>query len=171
MGESMSLSALISRLARLLAGGGPLSPGDVAALRRMHPARPAPAFFKIEGLVLDDQLPGDATALAEAETRWAAIIVGLVHLGPLHQSRHRFGRALVDAQYSELRFTRLVRGDADRLAGDLPMLARFLAAKGTPVDWTGAAHLMLSAGRSDEERVRRQIARDYYGSLSRLESR
>jgi CRISPR system Cascade subunit CasB len=167
----MPLKAVISHIAGLIRGRGALSTGDVAALRRMDPRRPAAVFYKIEGLVLDERLPGDAAALADVETRWAAIIVGLAHLGPLHDPSHRLGFALAEGQYSELRFARLVRADADRLADDLPSLARFLVAKGMAVDWTGAAHLILSAGRADEETVRRSLARDYYGALSRQENR
>lgn len=170
MPEPMSLTSVVSRIAGLI-GSGAMSSGDVAALRRMDPWRPAAAFFKIEGLVLEDDLPGDAVARADAETRWAAIVIGLAHLGALHKPAQRLGFALADAQYSDIRFARLIRADADRLADALPALARFLAAKGVPTDWTAAAHLILSAGRMDEEPVRRHLARDYYGAVSRQESR
>jgi len=167
--ETFSLASVVSRLARLLAGGGSVSHGDLAALRRMEPQRPAAAFFKLEGLVLDEHLPGDAAERAEMETRWAAIIVGLARLGPLHQPSQRLGFALAEAPYSELRFARLLRADANRLVDELPALARFLAAKGQAADWTAAAQLILSAGRNNEESVRRHLARDYYGSLARQE--
>lgn len=169
--ESRSLPSLVSHIAGLLRGTGAVSRGDVASLRRMDPRRPAAAFYKIEGLVLDDVLPGDAATRADIETRWAAIIVGLAHLGPLHDPSKRLGFALVDTRYSELRFARLIRADEEQLPDELPTLARFLAAKGTRVDWTAAAQLILSAGRADEEPVRRHLARDYYGSLVRQESR
>lgn len=169
--ERPSMASVISIIAGLLRGRGTISVGDVAALRRMDPRRPAAAFFKVEGLVLDEHLPGDAAARAELETRWAAIIVGLACLGTLHDPSQRLGFALADAQYSELRFARLVRADSDRLADELPALARFLAAKGTSVDWTAAAQLILSAGYANEEPIRRHLARDYYGSLSRQENR
>lgn len=168
--ESVNLASLVSSIAALLRGGGAISTGDVAALRRMVPQHPPAAFFKVEGMVLDAHLPGTADARADVETRWAAIIAGLAHLGTLHQSGQRLGNVLADAQYSELRFARLVRADADRLADELPALARFLAAKGTPVDWAGAAQLILSADGANEEPVRRHLARDYYGSLVRKES-
>jgi CRISPR type I-E-associated protein CasB/Cse2 len=169
--EPRTLASLVSQIAGMLRGNGPISAGDVAALRRMEPQRPAAAFFKIEGLVLDESLPGGAATRIDIETRWAAIVVGLAHLGALHDPSKRLGLALVDAQYSELRFTRLLRGDKGYLADALPAAARYLAAKGTPADWTGAAHLILSAGRADEESVRRNLARDYYGLLARQEMR
>lgn len=166
---SPSLGSLVSYIARLLRGGV-MTAGDVAALRRMDPRRPAAAFFKIEGLVLDSHLPGDAARREDIETRWAAIIRGLAHLGNLHHPGLRLGDVLADSQYSELRFARLLRADAERLADDLPALGRFLAAKGTSVDWTAAAQLILSADGPGDESVRRHLARDYYGSLARKES-
>lgn len=165
--ESDSLSSVVNRLAGMLDhGAGVLTSGDIAALRRMDPRIAAAAFFKIEGLVLNDHLPGEPNARSAMETRWAAIIVGLAHLGGLHRSQQRLGRALVEAGFSELRFSRLLRADADRLIDELPMLARFLAAKGVAADWVQAALLVLSADRRDEEDVRRRLARDYYSALA-----
>ena len=169
--ESANLASVVSSIAALLRGGGVITAGDVAALRRMDPRHPDAAFFKVEGLVLDPHLPGDADARADLETRWAAVICGLAHLGALHERGPRLGDVLANAQYSELRFARLVRADADRLVDELPALARFLAAKSTPVDWTSATQLILSADGANEESVRRHLARDYYGSLARRESR
>lgn len=165
--EAVSLGSVVNRIAGLLAhGGGVLTTGDVAALRRMEPRRPAAAFFKLEGAVLEPQLPGDPATRMEAETRWAATVVGLAHLGELHHPGVRLGRALVDAGFSEFRFARLLRADAERLVDELPMLARFLAAKNVPADWVGAARLILSSGRRDEETTRRQLARDYYSAVA-----
>lgn len=165
-----NVGSLVSAIAALLEAGGVISTGDVAALRRMDPQHPDAAFFKIEGIVLDYHLPGEAAARADLETRWSAVVAGLAHLRSLHAPGRRLGDVLADVQYSELRFARLVRADADRLVDELPALARFLAAKSAPVDWTDAAHLILSAGRPNEESVRRHLARDYYGSLARKAS-
>jgi len=162
-----TVASLVSSIAALLEHSGAVSRGDASVLRRMDPRKPEAPFFKIEGLVLDTHLPGDAHSRAELETRWAAITIGLAHLAGLHRPGLRLGRVLAEAQWSELRFSRLVRADADRLADDLPSLARFLTAKGVPVDWTGAAQLILTAGTPGEEEVRRHLARDYYGTLAR----
>lgn len=163
-----SLGSVVNRIAGLLEhGGGVLSSGEVAALRRMDPWKPAAAFFKIAGLVLDEQLPGELNTRQEDETRWSAIIVGLAYLGQLHRPGMNLGRALFEAAFSELRFSRLLRADSDRLVDELPMLARFLAAKNTPADWAQAAWLILSSNRNDEETARRNLARDYYSALAR----
>jgi CRISPR system Cascade subunit CasB len=165
--ESASLASIVSRIAGLIEhGGGILTAGDAAALRRMDPREPAAAFFKLEGAVLDTQLPNEPDARIEAETRWAAIVVGLAHLGMLHKPGIPLGRALVRAQFSELRFARLIRADTERLVDELPMMARVLAAKAVPADWTGAALLLLSLGRRDEETSRRQLARDFYSAAT-----
>jgi CRISPR type I-E-associated protein CasB/Cse2 len=164
--DSRSIDALVGRLAGLLQyGGDTLSAGDVAALRRMDPTRPAAAFFKLTGVALNEEL-GAGSAREEMETRWASIVVGLAHLGGLHRSGARLGQALANSGFSELRFSRLLRADAPRLVDELPTLAMFLTAKAVPVDWAGAAWLILSAGRSDEETTRRRLARDYYRALA-----
>jgi CRISPR system Cascade subunit CasB len=164
-----SLAATINHLAGLLAhGGGVLTSGDVAEMRRMDPRTiDAPGFYKLAGAVLEQDLPRGGAPRTEAETRWAAIIVGLAHLGARHRPDVRLGEGLVAAGFSELRFARLLRADSERLLDELPALARFLAAKNTSADFTAAAYLMLSAGRSDEESARRSLARDYYGALAR----
>jgi CRISPR system Cascade subunit CasB len=136
----------------------------------MDPRRPPAAFFKVEGLALDERLPGEADRRRDSETRWAVVVLGLAHLGDLHTPERRLGRALAEARYSELRFARLLQADAEQLVDEIPLLARFLASKGMPADWAGAARLMFSAGRSDEEDARRHVARDYYGALARAEN-
>jgi CRISPR system Cascade subunit CasB len=169
-GDTGPTASLVNVVAGLIRSSPVLTQGDVAALRRMDPRRPAAAFFKIEGLVLDAHLPGDADRRLASETRWAAIVVGLAHLGDLHTAERRLGHALAEAGFSELRFARLLQADADQLVDELPLLARFLTAKGIAADWSAAARLMLSDGRSDEDHTRRHLARDYYGALARAEN-
>lgn len=167
-----SLSSIVDYVAQLLGhGSGVLSTGDIADLRRMDPWNiRAPGFFKLVGAALESELPPGGPAREKAETRWAAVIVGLAHLGDLHRPGARLGSALVDAGFSEVRFVRLLRADADRLIDEVPALARFLATKGAPADFTAAAHLVLSTGRKDEETTRRQLARDYYSALSKTKT-
>ena len=165
-----TIGSLVNTVAGLLRSSPVLSQGDLAALRRMDPRRPLAPFFKIVGLALDPHMPGDAARRADVETRWATIVLGLAHMKDLYQPEVRLGRALVEAGLSEFRFARLLQADADQLADELPLLARFLAAKGVPGDWAAAARLILSAGRADEEDTRRQLARDYYGALARAQN-
>lgn len=172
MGDIDTLAARINRLSSLLAHGGELlSASDVSMLRRMDPhAISAPGFYKLAGTVLADDLWGPPDSVEDAETRWAAIIVGLAQLGDLHRPGARLGAALVAAKYSEVRFVRLLRADQNKLIDELPALGRFLAAKMTPADFTDAARLLLSIGRTDEERTRRSLARGFYGALFHQDS-
>jgi CRISPR system Cascade subunit CasB len=162
------LDGLVARMSALmLHAGGALSTGDVAALRRMDPRRLDAAFFKLAGLALESELSSQPSKREDRESRWAAVVVGLAHLGDLHDPRARLGKALVTADLSELRFARLLQADGDRLIDELPSVARFLSAKGVAANWADAARLVLSAGRRDEEAVRRNLARDYYFALAR----
>jgi len=165
-GGEKTLASIVHRIAGLLShGGGILTTGDVASLRRMDPHRiDSPGFYKLAAAVLDQDLHGDT------ETRWAALMVGLAHLGDLNRPGARLGHALVEAGLSELRFSRLIRADAERLLDEIPAIARFLAAKGVAADFADAAYLLLSAGRKDEETTRRHLARDYYGALERAKT-
>ena len=163
-----TLGSVVGRIAAFLEhGGAVLTSGDTAALRRMDPRKPVAPFFKIIGVALEEQLPAEPFAREDYETRWSAIVIGLSHLGDLYRPGMRLGRTLAEAGFSDLRFSRLLRADTERLLDDLPMVARFLAAKSVPVDWTDAARLILSSDRSDEEKVRRNLARDYYSALAR----
>lgn len=167
--DKSDLRSVVNRIAGLLAhgGGGTLTAGDVAALRRMDPRKPAAAFFKLASVTLESRPESGSGGADERDARWSAIIVGLACLGDLHRPGASLARALIDAGFSELRFARLLRADGDRLLDDIPMLGRYLAAKAAPADWTQAAWLMLSAGRTDEETARRSLARDYYSALAR----
>jgi len=162
------IDGLVNRMAALLQHrGNVLTTGDVALLRRMDPRHPSSTIVKLEGAVLDAELPGQVDAREDRETRWAAVVVGLAYLGDLHRPERRLGEALADAHFSERRFSRLLRADSEQLADEVPMIARYLAAKGVPADFSAAAWLILSAGQTNEERVRRNIARDYYGAIAR----
>lgn len=163
--EAQRLTSTVGYLASLLKhGGGTLTTGDIAALRRMDPRAPASAFFKLESYFPEGALPSALEALPIAETRWAAIVVGLAHLGDLHRPDVPLGAALANAGFSEIRFTRLLRADGERLVDEIPALGRFLAAKGVAANFTDAARLLVSADRSDEETSRRRLARRYYAA-------
>lgn len=159
------IKGAVNSMAGLLAhGGGVLSAGDMAALRRMDPRHiDAPGFYKLLSAI-EQRLPGGEEARARAETRWAAVIVALAHLGELHRPGRWLGQALVEAGFSEPRFVRLLRADEERLLDELPALARFLAAKGVAADFADAARLLLD--RQHAEEVRRSLARSYYGMFA-----
>ena len=161
------LASLVGRLAHDLRAVAP--PGDVAALRRMRPEEVGcPAFWRIVATHLEPAgvLPGEAQARARAERRWAALLAGMAETKGLHAPGRRTGQALAKV-LSEPRFLRLVRAQGDALLDALRLAAHQLAARAEPADWAGLARLVLSDGASNEESVRRTLARDYYGQLAR----
>ena len=164
-----SLASMIHRAAAYFShGGGVLSTGDIAQLRAwIRSCWNMPGFFKLAAALFDDNFTGFAVR-TESETRWAAIVVGLAHLGDLHLPGASLGAAIgCGGLLGAALLFRLLRADGERLVDEIPSLARFLAAKGVSADFTLAAHLILSAGRSDEESTRRRLAREYYAALAR----
>jgi len=156
-----SFAGLIGKVA--LAIDRNLSPGDVAALRRLDPRDPAaPAFWKVCASWLDRTLPEEGSSRDEAERRWATILAGMAITVGQHNPRHHAGAALAEAGFSELRFMRLLRARGDTLSDALRITARFLASKAVSFDWRDLALLVLSDGRADEEDVRRHLARNFY---------
>jgi CRISPR system Cascade subunit CasB len=163
-----SLRQVISRLAAAL--DRELSPGTVAALRRLEPsAFGNPAFWNVVTRYLDDQLPAGGEPRDEAERRWAAVLCGMASTAGLNRSGHSAGEALAEAGYSELRFDRLLRATGDRLHDGLRAAGHFLASKGVDADWTDLARLALSEGTEHAESARRALARTYYRARARAD--
>lgn len=162
-----TLESLVSGLSKTIKDV--LGPGDRAALRRMRPESPdAPAFWRLMTVVdaRGSGPAGDGVARQRYETTWAAILRALAQLGALHAHGRHLGRSLVDADMSEMRFLQLVRARGDALRGVVQRVCHMLASKGVSVDATDLARLLLSDGRSDEDQVRRRLARTYFGSTT-----
>lgn len=158
----------IARLAGLI-GGARFPTGDRARLRRLHPASPdGSAFWRL----LLEQVPDEERRGAESESRWAVLMQGMALMsGPVaspHRQGARLGAVLAELGYSELRLTRLLRAREPKdLAEHVPRLARFLAAKGSAIDWARFGLLILARSEESAENHRRAIARDYFGHRSR----
>lgn len=164
--EASTLRSLVGRIGRALEKQ--LGPGDVAALRRLDPVDPAvPAFFKLAASVLDDAMPGSEEARLEAERRWAAVLCAMALTRGLHHPGRPLGSALAQAGFSELRFTRLLRARGEHVFTAARAAAQYLASKAQPFDPVDLARLVLSEDRSDEEQVRRAIARSYFATLAK----
>jgi CRISPR type I-E-associated protein CasB/Cse2 len=95
------------------------------------------------------------------------VVGALAVTSGLQAPRRSLGAALAEAGLSELRLTRLLRAHAGALPAEVRAVASYLASKAVPFDATDLARLVLSDGGPSEERVRRGIARSYYGQLSR----
>lgn len=139
--------------------------GELAELRRLDPSSPSTAaFWKLVVGELEPlgALRGGGPRREEQERRWAVILNVLAHLEHLHRPGDGYGRSLAESGFSEHRFSRLLRARGDTLWHQARRSGQFLSAKNQPTDATGLAWLVLSEGRSDVQRARRQLARDYY---------
>jgi CRISPR system Cascade subunit CasB len=155
------LRTLVNRAAHAI--DRTLSPGDVAALRRLDPENPAAlAFFKAAAQLLEGALPAHEPARTEDELRWATILSALAVAKGLQRPGRPLGVALASVGFSELRLTRLLRARGDQVFPAVRGAAQFLAAKAEPFDALHLALLVLSEGRSGEEKVRRDIARSFF---------
>jgi len=154
-----AIARAVHGVARALEEGS-IAPGDAADLRRLKPESLAsPAFWRVVALHV---APHFERLSEDDEARWAVILNALAVLPGLDDPRRPLGAALRDAGFSELRFTRLLRAEHDRLADNVRSTARFLASKGEAANLAQLAELVLSAGRGHSEPVRRRIARDFF---------
>ncbi len=142
-----------------------MSPGDLAALRKIDPHDlHQPAFWKLSTGVLQEALPADDRFRAERERQWAVILA--VAANGLHKASVRLGTAMARAEIAEVRLTRLLRARGEQLPDAVRTLAHQIATAGVSFDLADLAWLVLSEGQADEERARQQIARDYYRATS-----
>ncbi len=168
--EPTSLPTLINRIAVDIEKA--LGAGDVADLRRLRPQDVGrPAFWRMVASRLEPAgaLPAGGAALDEAERRWAVLLAGMAEMQGLHRPGVRLGRALFEANVAELRLVRLLRAHDDALADAVRVTVHQLTHAAQPVDRTDLAWLVLSDSLSNEESVRRRIARDYYGAAYRAQ--
>jgi len=148
-----------------------LSPGDVAALRRLRHGDPScSAFWRLAATQLASALPEGGPARDEAERRWAVILQAMAEMTGFHAPGRYLGRALASAGIAEQRVLRLLRASGEGLSDAVRVTAHHLASTATPADHTEIARLVLSDGRDDEEPVRRRIARDFYAQQLREET-
>lgn len=166
--DSTSTRTLISRIAARLASDAAI--GDRAALRRLSFDAPdAPAFWRLIVTELRAVVPEAPPYREEQERRWAAILAGLAEVAGagLFAPKRRLGEAVAEAGLAEMRVLKLLRAHGDALLALVRPLAHQLVSKGVPVDWSDVAELVLSDGRANEDRIRRELARRYFSAAHR----
>lgn len=153
--------------------------GQLAELRRMNiNATYCPAFYRLSARRNLARIGGD-----DAEAKWATIIQGIALMtehdrGPAT----RIGRALFSggdrtrttAFYNERRLNQLLAARGELLRTLLRRTFRMLVATEQAIYWFQVAELVLNDEYNEEEaeRVRREIASDYYaaGAIATRES-
>src|SRR5579875_3457351 len=124
--QTENLASVVGRLAALI--DQRLSPGDVAALRRMRVDEiSAPVFWRIAASELADSLAGDGPRRDELERRWAAILQAMAEMRGMHDPHSSLGAALAEAEVAEQRVLKLLRASDDALLDAVRVLAHYLA--------------------------------------------
>lgn len=160
-GKQDTPTAVVGRIAFALCresfGTGPL-----AALRRLDPGGTLvePALHRL----LAHHVPAESLKDRESVCDWALIIHCLALAAPGQLDHEaRLGRMLQHTGVKEQRFTRLLQATPQDLRDVLPRAVRFLVHQSGRLDGTGVARLVLSARSAAwGERVRQQLAHDYY---------
>lgn len=147
-------------------GGGFLSPGDVADLRRGNPTLPPPAFWRLMTAFVHPVFrSGD-----KKEMRWGLVCKAMAVMSPhIHDAFQRPGAALCRVDFASvdrsMRINRLLRADGEAFDDLLLSAARVLAAKAQPVDWRSFGRLIVERSNAD----RRILARDFFNAATRPE--
>lgn len=147
--------------------------GDRAALRRVDPDAPMPAYAASCRLLVRC---GQSLEGADLD-RWVFVLHTLALATsierPAHDREIGFGRALAEAGVSEHRFVRLLTAHGRALRDQIPRAARLLRAKGQQADFRAVWRLLApdAVADGDGERIRADIARDYYIARARNDAK
>lgn len=152
------IDPLASSLYTLLGRLRHAEPGALAALRRLDPESPPPAFFRLTVDLLDASSPASGGVRDALETRWAVVARELARAGDVLLAPVRLGEALARAGVAEMRVLRLLEARDAQLYDVLRTVVHQLVSKGQPFDPRQLAKLVV---RGDEH-IRRAIARDFY---------
>jgi CRISPR type I-E-associated protein CasB/Cse2 len=159
--------ARIREIARRLSREG-FDRGALASLRRNDPSTVVgqPAFHRLLAEV--DQWVGEDEAI-----RWATLVHIVAITAPCENGALWSGKALASAGLSEARFTKLLAARGKAFREQLCIIARYLAAKQTSIDWGDLGELALVEGRDEEraETLRFRVARGYYRELGRADGK
>ncbi|MHA2095397.1 MAG: type I-E CRISPR-associated protein Cse2/CasB [Candidatus Hodarchaeales archaeon] len=98
----------------------------------------------------------------EEEEKWAVTFSCVALLADLHRKSIHLGTALITAEMNEMRFRFLLSSRGNMLLALIYSTARYLAVKEKNVDIYGLIKLLFSEKWSSFEKVREQIARNYY---------
>ena len=137
-------------------------PGTVAALRRVDPTSPPPAFYRVTVGILDDYLPEAGRRRDALETGWAVVVAAIATAQPRFLSGTPLGKALAEARVAAMRVLRLLEANEAQLPDLVRNVVHQLVQKGQAFDPNDLADLVLTAGTDRARSPRRRIARDFY---------
>jgi len=160
-----TLPSIVGSMATAIEKG--LSPGDVAALRRLCADDvPSAPYWRL--LAMHPELArGTPSAQDAMERDWICILQAMARMAGLHDPSRPLGRVLAEADLAEQRLLRLLRASGPALHDAIRVTSHYLSQKALSCSHLDIAQLVLSDGHPWGERVRRRIARSYYSQLGR----
>jgi CRISPR system Cascade subunit CasB len=170
--DKVSLTSVIGSIAGAMETS--MTTGDIAQLRRITCREPyTPALWKVLVHFVPDHWTRsrDVEKEDEKEQQWATILSGMANSLGLHDPKVPLGQALAEAGWSELRFTGLMRARGDELLEGVRRASTYLSNKRQNSNWSDMARMILNQEGTEAEKSRRQIARDYYRTLFKMESK
>lgn len=132
--------------------------GTKAKLKRMDlQAEPPAVFYEFAIKYLNNY------KWEEYIEQWKAIIAGLAIMAPnSHTKQRSFGEALVEAEYSNVRFEKLIATPGDMLPASSLRIARGLRTKKISFNWVDVTKLLFANDFDEREVINRKISKDYY---------
>lgn len=167
--EPINYGKIVGQIARMMQEDyGGLSTGEMAELRRISPEKPyTPALWRVLiSFGLDETFYGQQ---AEHERKWATLLMAMAHGPDLHDYNVSLGRALAEAEWSELRFAQLMRSTGKTLDVHLRRVAQFLSAKDQKINWVEVQKLLFFQEGKMADEIRLSISRDYYRAMYKAE--
>lgn len=170
-GAPVPLGSAIGRVSRALRPER-IGAGVLAELRRMNWREFPPGFwrFYLEHAPIEWREPA-GRPVDRIDLAWAGVLRAMAEAAPdPHDADSRFGAALAESGYAEMRFIRYLRADGEELARETRIAAAWLARNGRRANWREPAELILGRiGRLGRD-VRRpdcvahRLARDYFAA-------
>ncbi|MGE4554056.1 MAG: type I-E CRISPR-associated protein Cse2/CasB [Desulfovibrionaceae bacterium] len=156
-------------------GSASISSRELAELRRLNPASPPAAFWRL----LADKVPRWLCHDDTAERAWGVVMQGMAIMGPGgHAPGIILGKALRQVvrklganseRAVESRLWKLLNSRGEPLEDQVRLMARFLDSKEQCVDWLGLTQLLLARSEAERDRVCRNLARTFYFAQSQPE--
>ncbi|NMB01164.1 MAG: type I-E CRISPR-associated protein Cse2/CasB [Firmicutes bacterium] len=156
-----NLGQQVGRIAGVICSDN-FSTGGRAALRRFTPGGPlAIEFYRFAYRYLP---AGWESSMDE----WSTLVAGIALMSPnAYDPRVRYGTALAESGYSDLRLERLLQANGEVQRVLFLRSIRFLSQKSRPFNWTDGARFLLTRDASKREVINSSIARDYYAKIDK----
>lgn len=167
-GDSSEATRLGSVLAHVASRLRPerIGAGSLAEIRRMAPGEFPPAFWRFYFA----EIPGAwreprGVPDERIDRAWSVLLRSMAEMAPrILDFEVPFGAALANTDYSEARFVRLIRADAEELPRALWEAAHWLAQKGRSANWKPVAEAVLGGLPLpvSSKKARLRMMRDYF---------